>query len=76
MGSTCKSGKEGVEDDVRSGGPREATADENVEVVKGGETCKANLWSGHKFWVSTINPNRHLRYVKGLGKMGATNVDR
>ena len=31
--------------------------------------------SGHKFMGSTINPNRHLRYVKSFGKMGAMNVD-
>ena len=32
--------------------------------------------SGHMFWGSAINPNIHLRYVKGLGKMGAVNDER
>ena len=32
--------------------------------------------SGHKFWGSTINPNRHIWYVKGFGEIGAANVDR
>ena len=31
---------------------------------------------GISFGGSTIDPNRHLRYVKDFGKMGAVNVDR
>ena len=72
-----------IENDERSGGPEVATADENVKVVRTTVMCnrRRDLRSitskvGHKFWGSTINPNRHLRYVKGFGKMVAANVDR
>ena len=32
--------------------------------------------SGQKFWGSTVNPYRHLRYVKDFGKMGADGLKR
>ena len=42
-----KRGRESIEDDVRSGRPKDATTDENVEIVHnvvicvtGGETCE------------------------------------
>ena len=36
---------------------------------------KHSLRSSHKFLGSSINPNKHLRCVKGFRKMGAANVD-
>ena len=35
--------------------------------VTGGETARYSQRSGHKFWGSSVNPNRHLRNVQGLG---------
>ena len=66
-------GRESIEDDERSGCPKEATTDENVEIVHSLVMCdrRRNLrrysqQSGHKFWGSSVNPNRHLRNVQGL----------
>ena len=73
-----KRGREHVEDDGRS----DATTDENIMVVHSLVMCDRRLdlrstaSEMDMFWGSTINPNRHLRYVKGFGKMGAANVDR
>ena len=39
--SEFKRGRESIEDDARSGHPKDATTDENVEIcVTGGETCE------------------------------------
>ena len=64
-----------VEDDRRSGRPKDAAADENVKVMHTLVICdrRQDLRSIASE-VSIINPNRHLRYVKGFGKMGATIV--
>ena len=71
-------GRESVENDGRSGRPKDATADENVNVVHTLLMCdsRRDQRSRHTFWGTTINPNRHLRYVKGFSKMGAANDDR
>ena len=76
-----KKGRESVEEDGRSGGPKDGTADENIKVVHTLVMCDRrrdlrSIASWHKFWGSTINRNQHLRYVKGFGMMGAANVDR
>ena len=74
---------ESIEDDGRSGRPKDATADENFIVV---HTLvmfdsRQDLRSiasevGISFRaVCTTNPYQHLRYVKSFGKMGAVNVD-
>ena len=77
-----KMGRESFEDDRLSGRLKDAYADENVKVVHTLVMCdrRRDLRSiasevGHTFLDSTIPPNRHLRYVKGFVKMGATNVD-
>ena len=64
-----------VEDDRRSGRPKDAAADENVKVMHTLVICdrRQDLRSIASE-VCIINPNRHLRYVKGFGKMGATTV--
>ena len=67
--------REIVEDDGRSGRSKDANADENVKVVHTLVMCDSRR-SWHNFRGSTINPNLHLRYVKGFGKMCAANVDR
>ena len=68
---------------LNDGRPIDATTDENVKVVHSLVMCdrRRNLRSIASevaicFGGSTINPNRHLRYVKGFSKMGAMNVDR
>ena len=78
-----KRGKESIEDDGRSGCPKDGTTDENVKVMHTLVMCDRRRdlrsiakRSGHKFWEQQNQiPDRHLRYVKGLGKMGAANVD-
>ena len=72
-----KRGIESVEDDGRCGCPKDANADENVKVVHILVMCdrSRDLPSIASEVSSTINPNRHLRYVKGFGKMVATNFD-
>ena len=78
-------GGESIEDDGRSGRPKDATADEHFKVAhivpamcdKRRDLRSIASEVGIRFGaVRTINPNRHLRYVKGFGKLGATNVDR
>ena len=62
------------------GAPKEATTDENNEVVHSLVMLQeANLRDivnevGISF--GAVNAYRHLRNVKGLGKMGPQNVDR
>ena len=67
-----KRGRGSVDDDGRSGRTKDATAYENVKVVHTVVMCDSRA----KFLGSTINPNRHLRYFKGFGRMGAANVGR
>ena len=78
-----KRGSKSVEDDGQSGCPNDATADEDVKVAHILVMCdmRRDMRSiaseeGKSFWGSKINPNRHLRYKKGFGKMGATDDDR
>ena len=68
-----KRGRDSIWDD-----PKDATTDENVKLLHTLVMCdkKRDLRSKHKFWGSTINPNGHLRYAKGFGKMGSSNVER
>ena len=68
-----KRGRESVEDERWSGRPKDDTAD--VKVMHTLVMCdrRGDLRSG---WGSTNNPNRHLEYVKGFGKMVAAIVDR
>ena len=76
-----KKGRESLEHDGRAGCPKDATAEENVIVAHTLVICDrrrdlGSIASEVGFSFGAINPNRHLRYVKGFGKMGATNVDR
>ena len=73
-----KRGRESIEDDERSGRPK----DENVEIMLNLVICDRrqdlrNTASevGHKFWGSANNHKRYLTYVQGLGKMGNKNTD-
>ena len=72
MGSGVQEKKKTVEDDVRSDRPKDATPNENVKVVHTLVMCdrRRDLRNIASEVGSTINPNRHLRYVKGFGKMG------
>ena len=78
-----KRGRESIEDDERSGRPKDATTDENVEIVHNLVMCdwRPDLRSiasevGISFGaVQTILMDGYLGYVQGLGKMGTENVD-
>ena len=72
-----KRGRESIEDDGRSGCPKDATTDENIKVVHTLVMCdrRRDLQSIAKRALSTINANQHRPYVQGFDKMGATNVD-
>ena len=77
----CKRGRKSIEDDARSGRPKDATTDENVEIVHNLVMCdsRRDLRSiasevGISFGaVQTILLT--YGYVQGLGKMGTKNVD-
>ena len=67
--------RESIEDNERSGHPKEATTDENVEITHSLVMCdrqeakpaRYSQRGGHKFWGSSVNHNRYLRNVQGLG---------
>ena len=76
-------GTKSIEYDERSGRPKEATTDANVEIVHSLVICdrRRNLRdiaseTGKSSWASSVNPNRHLRHIQGLVKIGPQNVDR
>ena len=69
-------GRESIEDDKRSGSPKEAITDENVGIVHNLVICDRrrnlrDIASEVGGWVaggvSSVNLNRHLRNVQGLG---------
>ena len=67
-----KRGRESIEDDARSGYPKDATTDENVEIVhnlimfdRRRDLRKYSQRSGQKFLGSANNSNRYLGYVQG-----------
>ena len=79
-----KTEKENVWDDGTSGRPKDSTADENVKVVHTLVMCdrrrdlriiasKVGISFGA---VHSILTNRHLRNVKGFGKMSNANAYR
>ena len=76
--------RESVEDDRLSGRLKDATTDENVEVLhtlvmydRRPDLQSIAIEVGIRFFWgdSTISPYQHLRYVKDFCKMGGTNVD-
>ena len=83
MGSRVREGERGsVEDDGRSGCPKDATADDNVMVVHTLVLCdrRRDLRSiASEVGVSLgqyTKSLQHLRYVKGFRRMAAANVER
>ena len=76
MGCRFKRGRESIEDDARCGRPKDATTDENVEIVHNLVMCdrRRDLRSiasevGINFGAVQIS-GPILGYVQGLGKMG------
>ena len=78
--------RESIEDDKRSGRPKDATTDENVEIVHNLVMCdkrrdfqsiaiEVGISFGAGLWGSANNFNGYLGYVQGLGKIGTENVD-
>ena len=68
-------GRVSIVDDERSGRPKDATTDENVEIVHNLVMCdkrrdlqRIASTSGHKFLGSANNSNGYLGYVQGLGR--------
>ena len=73
-----KRGRESIEDDARSGRPKDAATDKNVEIVHNLVMCdrRRDLPSiANEVGISANNSNRYLGYVQGHGKMGTENVD-
>ena len=67
-------GRESIQDDERSGRPKDAFTDENIEIVHNLVMCDRRrdlrriASGGHNFLGSANNSNGYLGYVQGLGK--------
>ena len=74
MVAEFRRGRRALKDDERSGHPKEATTDENIEIVHSLVMCdrRQNLRDiaskvGISFGAVQSITNRHLRNVQGLG---------